>query len=84
MPDIRCVKINDQKHEVVIDGYGVSFLLQAPSGDWHLSQVGSDAIEMVSTLTDGAVFSGGTIDEAWGAALSDFFFAPKPQEGGPA
>jgi len=37
MPDIRCLKINAKKYELVIDGCVAAFLLQADEGTWHLS-----------------------------------------------
>jgi len=75
MPDIRCLKINAKKYELVIDGYVAAFLLQADEGTWHLSGVGSSNIELKSTLTDGSIFAGGTFEEAWGAAVTDYLNA---------
>lgn len=72
MPNLSSRKINETKHEVLVDGEGIAFLIQGDTGLWHLSGVGSDEIEPETTLTNGEIFSGGTIDEAIFAAYDDW------------
>jgi hypothetical protein len=72
MPDARCNKVNDRRFEVLIDSSVSAYLIQAETGLWHLSCIGSDEIEFDSTLTDGSVFSGGSFTDAFNAALVDY------------
>ena len=77
MPDIVYREINSEKFYCYIDGDWCALIKRHSDGLWYLSFVESDGIEIAekkkTLLNNGDYFSGGTVDEAKEAFLSDYF-----------
>ena len=75
MPNVELQKRNNKREELLVDGEGIGFIIQADTGLWHLSGKGTDEIELEAKLSDGSTFSGGTHSDASNALLVDYLFA---------
>jgi len=75
MPEFKTKIVSADRREVLCDNEVIGSIVQAESGNWYLTGKGSDQIELVSTLSDGSVFEGGSLDAAFTSIVADYLFS---------